>query len=150
MDTVKREKILVSKITQLKLSLVLILLCLVSCYPKDRVESRFIKITNNTNQDLIFILSEKGKFEKPVYDDQILYLKSQSLDSFICSESYFSWENMIEQTENKKINIYVVQKSSLDKYNGIIDSVFTKLEYSKKCGFDIESLKKNSWKIVFK
>ena len=55
MVTVKREKTIINKITQLKLGLVLILLCLVSCYPKDRVEYRFIKITNNTKQDLIFI-----------------------------------------------------------------------------------------------
>jgi hypothetical protein len=143
--------------TRLILSKALYILCYFSiicffesCIPKDHTESRFIKIVNNSNQNLIFVLSENDKFEKPIYHDQVLYLKSQSSDSLTCSESYFSWENMIEQTNNKKINIYIVQKSSLDKFDGIIDSVFSKNEYLKKCSFDIEFIEKNNWKIVFK
>lgn len=119
-----------------------------SCIPKDYIESRFIKIENNSNQDLIFVLSEEGLFKKPFYDEDILILDKSMTDSLSCSD--FSWESLIEQTDNKKINIYVVQKSSLEKYHKEIDSVFIKQEYLKKCSFDINYLERNNWRIVFK
>jgi hypothetical protein len=148
MDTLKREKMIVSKITQPKLGLVLILLCLVSCYPKDRVESRFIKITNNTKQDLIFILSERGEFKKPFYEEDLLTLSPNMIDSLSCSD--FSWDDMIKKSDNNKLNIYIIKKNSLDNYGGQMDSIFKNQEFYKRCSFDIEFIKKNSWEIVFK
>lgn len=119
-----------------------------SCIPKDYTESRFIKIVNNSNQNLIFVLSENGEFKRPFYNEDIIIVNMNMIDSLSCSN--FSWENMIKQTDNNKINIYIVLKISLDKYNGTIDSVFNKQDYLKKCSFDIDYLERNNWKIVFK
>ncbi len=133
-------------------SLTLVLICffLYSCIPKDRIESRFIKIANNSNQDLIFLLSEKGEFNRPVYDEQILFLNTNTSDSLLCSESYFSWEDMMKESDNKKLNIYIVKKNSLNKYGEQIDSIFKNHEFYRKCSFDIEFIEKNNWRIVFK
>jgi hypothetical protein len=146
MDTVKREKTIINKKSQLKLGL--ILLCFVSCYPEDRVENRFVKISNNTKQDLIFILSERGEFKKPFYDEDLLTLSPNMSDSLTCSE--FSWEDLIRMSDNNKLNIYIVKRNSLDNYGGQIDSIFKNQEFYKRCSFDIEFLNKNSWEIVFK
>ncbi len=126
-----------------------IFICLlVSCIPKDYVEPRFIKIENNSNQNLIFLLSENGEFKKPFYSEDVVLLRVNETDSLSCSD--FSWENMIEQSYNKRINIYIIQESVLKKYNDVIDSAFFNQEYLNKHSFDIDYLERNNWTIVYK
>jgi hypothetical protein len=120
----------------------------VSCIPKDYVESRFIKIDNKSNQNLIFVLSENGEFKKPFYSEDIVLLHVNETDSLSCSD--FSWENMIQQSYNKRINIFIIKESILKKYNNVIDSVFFNQEYLNKHSFDIDYLERNNWNIVFK
>jgi hypothetical protein len=110
---------------------------------RDRVDTRTLVFINESTNDIYWIKSENGKFEKQFYDAQIIETNTSGSIRNIRPP----WDVTIEYSKDKKLSIYIVIKDSVDKYGW--DNVYKKMMYSKKYLIDMQYLKDNKWTIVY-
>ena len=112
----------------------------------DMSDNREINIINKSNADVFFVLSDSGELKKPHYKGSINLLMHDSSGIIDCSD--VTWKSLAENSMEKKICIYILDKDSVIKYG--IDSIFIKQIYTKKILVDIDYLEKNKWTVVYK
>jgi len=124
------------------LFLLLSALIISSCV-KDRIDRRIIILINESKNDIYFLKSENDKFEKQLYDAEIVETNTSGSIRNIRPP----WDVTIEYSKNKKLSIYIVIKDSVDKYGW--DNVYKKNIFSKKYLIDMQYLEDNKWTIVY-
>ncbi len=116
---------------------------IISSCAKDRIDRRKIIIINESKNDIFWMKSENGKFEKQLYDAEIVETNTSGSIGNIVPP----WDVTIEYSKDKKLSIYIVIKDSVDKYGW--DNIYKKNIFSKKYLIDMQYLKDNKWTIVY-
>lgn len=113
---------------------------------KDKVDTRKLKIVNESITDIYWVKSESGEFKKNIYNDEVDIVMVNSIGSI--GNLVPPWDVTIEESKDKKISIFIVHKDSVDKYGW--DSVYKRKLYVKRYFIDMKYLEDNKWTIIYR
>ena len=127
----------------------LILLSLTSCL--EHIDTRKIKIVNETNKNIYVFDSQNDTFTEPYIsyplDTLLKYEKSEMKNPFYM-RNVIGWKSYIEDSKEGKMRIFLVEQDSIDKYG--IKNILEKSIYTKVYKVDIQDLKDCDWEIVYR
>lgn len=123
------------------------IISLISC---DYNDNR-LNIKNNSNETIIFNYSSDTIFETanpeiinnlkkdPIFPDELVEKDMRG--------SKIGWSKVIYNSKNKKLNVFIINYDTLDKYNDLDyiknNKLFERYEYTE------EYLNKNNWIITY-
>ena len=85
----------------------------------DRIDNRKIKVINESMSDIVWLKSSNKAFRKPKYNQDI---DSVSIDSIgYISNIVPTWNELIEESKDKKIAIFIINNDSLKKYDLLLN-----------------------------
>jgi hypothetical protein len=118
----------------------------------DKIETRKIKVINNTNRIMYCFMSESDNFTKPYINypvetyDEFNIIKINSFNYVENKE--LSWDLFIEKyCDEGKLRLFIVSKDSIDKYGW--KKVLSENIHTKVYKLNLEDIKKSDWTINY-
>jgi len=131
----------------MKLPGILLISILLSC-TYDPQDKRLL-VANHTNSDIAIYWNSDTIPKYPSTNDTEVYLTDygiKSQDSLWVPENNANWPKYVENSDNKKLNLFIYSVDSIKKYKSIdtINSrgIYKRLEYS------LDDLSKLNWRVV--
>ena len=130
-----------------KLVSVILFFLLLSCM--DTTENRMITLYNKHREVCYCFFYNKELSSKGYYlDKHSFYPELVKQDSSCLLDIVRPrWEKYIDESSDKKLKIYVIEKDSVNKYGW--ENIFAKNIYNKKYNLTIDDLDEQDWKIYY-
>lgn len=136
------------------ITLLLFLIGFLSCIMDQKIDPRLLSIENKTNEGIFYFESQNDTInyifkEEDVKRDSTVILErlikrneSQGLDCL------GSWERHIEKCSNKKLKIFIIKNSLVEKYGW--NNIIRKKLYSRKYSLDLSTIEQKEWTLIVK
>jgi hypothetical protein len=146
----------------MKLTLIIIALCLGSC-AWDKTDERNLIIYNRSAKSIYTVLGTddtmKHSYLYSEYENKVEYKKREKEDLLLkfyeilpsekdeSSDRPKRWNFYFESSQDKEIRLFIIHKDTVDKYGWF--EVFQRNIYNKKYKLTIQDLDKQKWEIVY-
>ncbi|MDD2797924.1 MAG: hypothetical protein PHV20_04965 [Bacteroidales bacterium] len=131
-----------------KIVFVVVIVLFVSCL--EHVDTRKIRIINETNIPIYVFLSQTDSFVDPYLDypvDTLLKYEKSVKEKVFNLRNITGWNSFIEESRESKMRVFLVLEDSVSRYG--MKEVIRRNIYTKKYKLDIADLENFDWKIVY-
>lgn len=126
----------------------LISLLFTSCL--EHIDTRKIKIVNQTNKSIYVFDSQNDTFTEPYINyslDTLLKYEKSDMKNPFYMRNVIGWNSYIEDSKEGKMRIFLVVQDSVDKYG--MKEILQKNIYTKVYKVNLQDLKDCHWEITY-